>query len=28
MAVVVPRDGYYRRATNSALREIRRAWHS
>jgi len=28
MAVVVPRDGYYRRATNSAIQEIRRAWHS
>ncbi len=28
LAVVVPPNGYYRRATNSAIREIRRAWHS
>lgn len=28
LGVVVPRNGYYRRATNNAIREIRRAWHS
>lgn len=28
LGVVVPRNGYYRRATNNAIQEIRRAWHS